>query len=172
MDLAAFLSPRQGRLAPKPFWLGVVLVWIGGIASQFLLGGEIVQRVGLWPFIAAQAALVWIWLLLHVRRLRDAGEGPAAVIGVTLTYVLSVGLLLLLVIFFTHPDAVVPSAGASPASDAVIGTLLVVFLFNILFTADFGVFSTILKLLILIAFAPAVMSLIFSIRTGMRRRAL
>lgn len=171
MDLAALLSPRQGRLAPKPFWLGVVLVWIGGIASQFLLGGEIALRLGLWPFIVAQALLVWIWLLLHVRRLRDAGEGPAAVIGVTLIYVLSIGLLLLLVIFLTHPDAIIPSTGASRASDAAIGTLLVVFLFNILFTTDFGVFSTILKLLILIAFAPAIMSLLFSIRTGLRRRA-
>ncbi len=126
--------------------------------------------LGLWPFIAIQAALIWIWLVLHIRRLRDAGEGPAAVIGVTLIYVLSLGLLLMLIAFFTHPDSVVPRGGENPASDAVAGTLLVVFLFNILFTPDFGVFSTIFKGLILIAFAPAVMSLLFSIRTGMRKR--
>ena len=170
MDPVAFLNPASGRLAPKPFALGVLLVWVGGVASQFLLTGEVIARVGVWPFIAVQAALIWIWLILHVRRLRDAGQGPAAVIGVTLIYVLSIGLLLLLVAFFTHPDAVAPSAGASPAGDAAIGTLLVVFLFNIMFTPDFGVFSTIFKGLILIAFAPAVISLLFSIRTGMRKR--
>ena len=84
--------------------------------------------------------------------------------------ILSIGLMLMLVAFFTHPDAIAPSRGESPASDAAIGALLVVFLFNILFTPDFGVFSTIFKVLILIAFAPAVMSLLFSIRTGMRKR--
>jgi hypothetical protein len=169
MDLIAFLSPGKGRLAPKPFALGVLVVWVGGIASQFLLTGHVVARFGMWPFIAVQAGLIWIWLVLHLRRLRDAGQGPAAVIGVTLIYVLSIGLLLLLVAFFTHPDAVGPSGvGESPARDAAIGTLLVVFLFNIMFTPDFGVFSTIFKGLILIAFMPLAISLLFSIRTGMR----
>ena len=39
-----------------------------------------------------------------------------------------------------------------------------------MFTPDFGVFSTIFKGLIVIAFAPAIISLLFSIRTGMRKR--
>ncbi len=43
------------------------------------------------------------------------------------------------------------------------------FLFAILFKPDFGVFTTILKGLILIAFLPLAISLLFSIRTGMRR---
>ncbi len=43
--------------------------------------------------------------MLHIRRLRDAGEGPAAAIGIALIYVLSLGLLLMLVVFFTNPDA-------------------------------------------------------------------
>jgi len=155
MDLITLLSPSKGRLAPKPFALGVLVVWTTGIASQFLLNGEVVLRVGVLPFIAAQVVLIWIWLVLHIRRLRDAGEGPAAVIGVTLIYVLSIGLLLLLVAFFTHPDALgeaSPSEG--PPRNPVVAVLLVVFLFNILFTPDFGVLSTIFKGLILIAFAP------------------
>ena len=40
----------------------------------------------------------------------------------------------------------------------------------IVFKPDFGVFTTILKGLILIAFLPAVISLLFSIRTGLRKR--
>jgi hypothetical protein len=160
----------RGRLAPMPFVLGVGAVYIGGIAAQALLMGEVIARTGLWPFIVAQLALIAIWLVLHIRRLRDAGEGPAPAIGVALVYGLSIGLLLMLVAFFTHPDAITPRGGASPASDAAVGTLLVVFLFNIVCTPDFGVFSTILKGLILIAFLPAVISLLFSIRTGMRKR--
>jgi hypothetical protein len=69
----------------------------------------------------------------------------------------------------THPGAVTPHAGESPASDAAAGTLLVIFLFNILFTPDFGVFSIILKSLILIAFMPVAISVLFSVRTGMRK---
>jgi len=158
-----------GRLAPKPFAWGVAAVYIAGIAAQALLVGEVTARAGLWPFIVAQLALIAIWLVLHIRRLRDAGQGPAAAIGVALIYVLSIGLLLMLAVFFTHPGAVTQHAGESPASDAAAGTLLVVFLFNILFTPDFGVFSTILKTLILIAFMPVAISLLFSVRTGMRK---
>ena len=161
----------KARLAPQPFALGVLSIWIAGIASQLLLTGDVIARAGLWPLIVAQVLLIAVWLMLHIRRLRDAGQGPAAAIGIALIYVLSIGLLLMLVAFFTHPDSVAPRGGDSPASNAVIGTLLVVFLFNIMFTPDFGVFSTILKGLILIAFMPAAISLIFSVRTGMRKRA-
>ena len=74
----------------------------------------------------------------------------------------------MLVVFFTNPDAGGP-VGENPASDAATATLLVLFLFAILFKPDFGVFTTILKGLILIAFLPLAISLLFSIRTGMRR---
>jgi uncharacterized membrane protein YhaH (DUF805 family) len=168
MDLVAIASP-QGRLAPKPFVLGVVLVYVAGIAAHALLSGEITARAGLWPFVIMQAALIWAWLVLHIRRLRDAGEGPAAAIGVALIYTLSLGLLLMLVVFLTNPDAIgAPAGGERPPGDAAVGTLLVLFLFAIVFKPDFGVFTTILKGLILIAFIPVLISLIFSLRTGMR----
>ena len=166
MDWA--IVSTQGRLARKPFALGVLGVYIAGIAAQALLSGEVMGRAGPWPFIIAQAALIWIWLVLHIRRLRDAGQGPAAAIGIALVYVLALGLLLMLVVFFTNPDTVRSRGGESPASDTATGTLLVLFLFAIVFKPDFGVFTTILKSLILIAFLPAVISLLFSIRTGMR----
>src|ERR1051325_7576703 len=171
MGLVALLSPRKGRLAPKPFAFGVLVVRVGGSASQPLLNGEVVGEIGLLPFIAVQAVLIWIWLLLHIRRLRDAGEGPAAVIGVTLIYILSIALLLLLAAFLSHPEALGEAREPeNPPRNPLVALLLLVFLFNILFTADFGVFSTILKVLILIAFAPAMMSLLFSFRCGSRKR--
>lgn len=169
MDALSFLTSTQGRLARKPFALGVLGVYVVGIAAQALLSSEVTARAGLWPFIAAQTALIWVWLALHIKRLRDAGQPPASAIGVVLVYVLALGLFLMLILFFTNPDAdVAPRPGESPASDAATGTLLVLFLFAIVFKPDFGVFTTILKGLILIAFLPALISLMFSIRTGMR----
>src|SRR5262249_23113549 len=126
-------------------------------------------RAGMWPFIATQAALIWIWLVLHIRRLRDAGQGAASAIGVAIVYALAIGLLIMLVAFFTNPDAGGSSTG-SEAGDAASATLLVLFLIAIVFKPDFGVFTTILKGLILIAFLPAVVSLLFSIRTALRKR--
>ena len=170
MDLA--LISTQGRLARKPFATGVIAVYAAGIASQFLLSGEVIARAGAWPFVLVQAALLWVWLVLHIRRLRDAAQSPAAAIGVALVYALSLALLLMLIAFLTNPDAVgQPGAGERPASAAATGTLLVLFLFAIVFRPDFGVFTTILKGLILIAFLPAAVSLLFSIRTGLRPSA-
>ena len=106
MDPLAFLTSTQGRLAPKPFALGVLAVWVAGLAAQFLLSGEIMAYAGMWPFIAVQAALLWTGFVLHIKRLRDAGQGPAAAIGIALVYALSIALLLMLVAFFTNPNAV------------------------------------------------------------------
>jgi len=169
MNALAFLTSTQGRLAPRPFALGVLALWLAGIATQWLLSGEVMYRAGMWPFIATQAALIWIWLLLHVRRLRDAGQGAASAIGVAIVYALAVGLLIMLVAFFTNPSGGGMSSG-NEAGDAAAATLLVLFLFAIVFKPDFGVFTTILKGLILIAFLPGLVSLLFSVRTGLRKR--
>jgi uncharacterized membrane protein YhaH (DUF805 family) len=166
------IASRRGRLGRKPFAFGIVALYVAGAASPLLLSGEVMARAGLWPFIIVQASLVWAWLVLHIRRLRDAGQVPAAAIGVALIYALSLALLLMLIAFLTNPDAVgPPSLGERPASDAAAGMPLVFFLLAIVLTSDFGVFTTILKGLILIAFLPAVISLLFSIRTGMRPSA-
>jgi hypothetical protein len=160
----AFIS-TQGRLAPKPFALGAAGVYLAGVAAHGLLSGAVMEHAGVWPFIAAQAVLIWLWLVLHVRRLRDAGEGPSAAIGVALVYALSLGLILTLVAFFSSADAGgVP--GAPPVGAAA--TPLALFLLAVVVSPDIGLFTTILKGLILIAFLPSAISLIFSIRTGLR----
>jgi uncharacterized membrane protein YhaH (DUF805 family) len=169
MNLLVSFASTQGRIARKPFALGVLSVYVAGVAAQALLFDDVMARFGLWPFVIVQAALIWAWLVLHIRRLRDAGQGPAAAIGVALIYILALGLLLMLIVFFTNPDAASGPVGENPAGDAASATLLVLFLFAILFKPDFGVFTTILKGLILIAFMPLAISLLFSIRTGMRR---
>src|SRR5437764_962155 len=99
------LISTQGRLGRKPFAVGVLTVYAAGIASQVLLSAEVIARAGLWPFIIVQLALIWAWLVLHIRRLRDAGKAPAAAIGVASIYALSLALLLMLIAFVTNPDA-------------------------------------------------------------------
>ena len=159
----------RGRLARKPFALGVLAVYLAGIAAQALLSGEVVARAGLWPFILAQAALIFLWLVLHVRRLRDAGQGPAAAIGVAFIYALAVALLLMLVAFLTNPDMRPAFAdGDPPTPGHLFGFLVIIAVLGLLFTPDFGTFMMILKLLVLLSCLPALISLIFSIRTGMR----
>ena len=114
MDLAAIST--NGRLAPRAFALGVLVVYAAGVAAQFLLSGEIIARAGIWLFIVAQAALIWAWLVLHIRRLRDAGQPPASAFGIALIYALSLVLLLMLIAFLTNPDVVGPSTGSSTVS--------------------------------------------------------
>lgn len=167
MDSLALFISTEGRLAQKPFALGVVAVYVAGVVAQALLSGDVMARAGLWPFIIVQAALIWAWLVLHIKRLRDAGQGHAAAIGVEIVYALALCLFLMLIAFFTTPEAGGPRPD-NPAGDAAGATLLVLFLIAIVFRPDFGVFTTILKGLILIAFLPALISLLFSLRTGLR----
>ena len=168
MDPFRWITTTEGRLAPKPFALGVLGVYVASIASQELLSGGIIVRAGLTPFLVSQAALIWIWLLLHIRRLRDAGKGPASAVGVAIVYALAIGLLMMLVAFFTNPDG--GTSTGNEAGDAAAATLLVLFLIAIVFKPDFGVFTMILKGLIVIAFLPVIISLLFSIHTGLRKR--
>lgn len=170
MDPVAFLTSTRGRLAPQPFALGVLGVWLAGLAAQWLLSGEIMARSGVWPFVAAQALLLWFWLTLHIKRLRDAGQGPAGAIGVALIYLLSIALLLMLVAFFTNPNAVETPGADRTAGEAASATLLVLFLIAIIVKPDFGVFMMILKALIVMMFLPGIISLVFSVVTGLRKR--
>jgi hypothetical protein len=157
----------KGRLAQKPFALGVTAVYLTGIAAHALLSGEVMARAGIWPFIVVQAVLIAIWLVLHIRRLRDAGQGPAVAVGVALVYILSLALLLMLLAFFTNPNAVAPSNAESAPADG-LAEMPIVFLLAVLFKPDAGVFMGILKGLIVIALLPTVIALIFSIHTATR----
>jgi uncharacterized membrane protein YhaH (DUF805 family) len=167
MDPIALFTSTQGRLAPKPFALALLAIYLASIASQALLSGAVMARAGLWPFILVQAALIWAWTMLHIKRLRDAGQGPTAAIGVALIYALAVALMALVIAFFTAPPAAV-QPGEEPSGNAALGLLVVLAVFALLFSPDLGAFTVILKILVLIACLPVVISLLFSLRTGLR----
>ena len=167
--MLALFTSTQGRLGRKPFWLGLLAIYVLGFLSQLLLIPDVIARVSLMGFIVAQLALLWGWLAIHIKRQRDAGEGAASAIGIALIYALCVGLLVMLIAFLTNPNEVgAANAATPPADQAAYGLFLVIVIFGLLLSPDFGVFMTILKLLVFIACLPAIVSLIFSIYAGLR----
>jgi hypothetical protein len=94
------LSPLRtsaARLGQGPFVAAVIVVYLLIFASQVLLSSPVTTRLGVVPFLAAQGVLIWLWIVLHHRRLRDAGRPTGTVFGVASVYALSIILLVLLV---------------------------------------------------------------------------
>jgi uncharacterized membrane protein YhaH (DUF805 family) len=165
MDPLALFT-TEGRLTPKQFWMSLLAVYAAGIASQFLLLGRITERSGIWPFVVVHAAVLWAWTVLHVKRLRDAGRPGAGAYAVALLYGLSVGLALLLVAIIIAPTV---DAAETPAQAWFAFALLAV-LFMFLFDGDVGPIALMFKLLALLACLPFIISMGFSLATGLRRR--
>ena len=94
MNPSSLLS-RDGRLAPRTFALVVIAVYLASFASQMLLSAPVTAQVSVVPFVLVQVALIWLWIVLHTRRLRDAGRPTGIVIGIAMIYVLEVVLLVL-----------------------------------------------------------------------------
>ena len=94
-----------GRMAPRAFALAIVAVYLAGFLSQVLLAEPLTLRFGLWPFLAAQAALLWVWFALHAMRLHDAGRDTAPAAGIAILYGLAVVLLALVIAATGTPNS-------------------------------------------------------------------
>jgi uncharacterized membrane protein YhaH (DUF805 family) len=169
MDPLALFTSSQGRLTPKPFWLSLLAVYAASFASQFLLTGAVTARSGLWPFAIVQAAILWAWTVVHIKRLRDAGRPPAGAIGVALLYGLSIALVLLLILAVDSGSRPVPGGQEAPAH-SLLAFAVLIGLLVFLFDPNLGPFTMIFKVLALIACLPFLISLTFSLYTGLRRR--
>jgi uncharacterized membrane protein YhaH (DUF805 family) len=118
--LCVLFSP-SGVLAPQAFLFCAVAVYLGGVASQALTSPAVLSRAGLWPFAAAQAVLIWIWTIVHAKRLRDAGRPIGLAVGASVLYALAVVLLLLVAAaFFAMPDALSGNASANSALGLIL----------------------------------------------------
>jgi uncharacterized membrane protein YhaH (DUF805 family) len=156
--VAQFVSPA-GRLAPGPFMLAVVIVYVLSFASQLLLSTKVMPGVGLWAFALAQLALLWGWYSLHARRLRDAGRSTGLAAGIAIVYALAV-LLFLLVLGFLQ----VSGDPSNPQSDLLMAWFAFAYVLGMLYSAaDFGAVGLILAAFALIALAPFVLAVGFSI---------
>lgn len=101
------------RLAPGPFVSAVLGIYALSFASQVLLSSPVTSRLSVIPFALVQAMLIAGWIVLHRRRLVDAGRPTAIVLGVALIYVLEIVLLVIVVAWMLSAKAggVGPHAG-------------------------------------------------------------
>lgn len=83
--------------------LAAIAVYGISFLSQGLLTAPVTKLVSVVPFLIVQIVLIWLWIVLHRRRLRDAGRPSGIAIGIALLYALEVILLALLIWMLTAP---------------------------------------------------------------------
>ena len=57
--LRTLFSP-YGRLQLRPFILVAIVVYIAGIAAQWLTAPDVLKRIGIAPFAVVQILLIWM----------------------------------------------------------------------------------------------------------------
>ena len=161
----SFLSPN-GRLQPHAFVIGALAVYLLGAGSHVLTMPDVIGRAGLWPFVAAQALLVWVWFVLHAKRLHDAGRGSGLAVGVGLLYVLSIVLLMFIAdSFFNTTDGLMGNAGATGALELILLLYVIVTLIG---SPHYDLAWLLVVALLAIGFVPVVVALVFSVWAARR----
>jgi uncharacterized membrane protein YhaH (DUF805 family) len=161
MRAASLFFSSSGRLAPGPFAVAVTIVYVVNFLSQMLLSAAVTGQVGLWAFAILQVVLVWGWVVLHVKRLRDAGRSAAMAYGIACLYGLTVVLVLLVVAMISATET---SSQTMQTGQGLIRLFIVIYLFAMLVQAqELGAmaywlmgFVAVLLLPLLIAFAYSV----------------
>jgi len=78
-------------------------VYGASFLSQGLLTAPVTKLFSVVPFLVMQVVLIWLWVVLHRRRLRDAGRPSGLAIGIAILYALEVILMALLIWMLTAP---------------------------------------------------------------------
>ena len=167
MSLPALLFSRSGRLAPRPFAFLIAAVCVVSFLSQALLSAPVTARLGLWPFAVVQAGLIWAWLALHIKRLRDAGRPAGIAFGIAGLYGLAVLLLLLVMAMITAGES---SSEAARGGQGLLRLVAVIWMIGLILGhgGELGIFGFWLLGFIALLLTPLLIALGFSIRTGMR----
>jgi uncharacterized membrane protein YhaH (DUF805 family) len=166
MEVIDFFSPA-GRLRPQPFLIAIAAVYIAGALSHWLTVPDVIARLGLWAFAAAQAALTWLWFVLHAKRLHDAGRGEGLAIAVAILYLLSLVLLLLLATnFFAGSEP--GSLGNVSATGALELVLLLYIVMTLAGPTQYDLTWIVLIILTFFAFVPVLVALLFTLWTATR----
>lgn len=153
--LRTIFSP-SGRLSPQIFIVLIGLVYVAGAVSHALTVPDVIIRAGLWPFIAAQALLIWIWYALHAKRLRDGGRAAGLAVAAAVLYTLAVALMIIVAAsFYGALSAQVPDANTASA----FGLLLLVSIIAILLGAPhYDAAWLMVVVLLLLAFVPIIVA--------------
>jgi uncharacterized membrane protein YhaH (DUF805 family) len=157
--LRLLFSP-SGRLGRQAFIIAVLLVYVVAVASHALTLPNVIKSAGLWPFLAAQILLIWIWYALHAKRLRDAGKPVGLAVAASLLYVLSVALLIIIAGAFYGALA---GQGTDPNTASALGLILFVSIIAMLSGAPHDNLAwLIVAILLVIAYLPIVLVLVTS----------
>jgi uncharacterized membrane protein YhaH (DUF805 family) len=171
MESFAAIVSASGRIARKPFWIGVIAVYAASFLTQFLLAAPVTARAGVVPFVLVQAAIAWAWFVLHARRLRDAGRPVGLAVALSVLYVLAIVLLLLVMVAATAPGSSTTVAPAvdQPPSPSIFDLFLVLFLLGLAFgDPSLGMFGYILLGVIALILLPILIAVAFTIWVGTR----
>lgn len=158
MHALRFFFSSSGRVPPQAFAFAAILVYAAGALSHLLTTPDVISRAGLWPFVAAQVLLIWIWYALHAKRLRDAGRPVGLAAGVALLYTLSVVLLIIIAASFFNASA---DQGSNAAS--ALGLLLLISIFaSLLGSLNYDFSWLIVTILLVMAVVPVIVAAIFT----------
>ena len=165
--MRSLLSP-SGRLAPQPFIAAALAVYAAGIGAQWLTMSEVLAHAGIWPFAIAQAVLIWIWYVVHARRLHDADRPVDIAAGAAALYTLSIVLLLIVAMNFFTPFA----GSTDPSATAVLNIVLLIAVIAALTqTSGHDVGTLILAVCVMLAFLPALVAVAVTLWAATRPSA-
>src|SRR5947199_110462 len=83
-------APATVRLAPVRLPRAAAAVYVLSFVSQMLLSAAVTERMSVFPFVVVQAVLIAYWVMLHRRRLADAGRPAGMVIAVAAIYTIEI----------------------------------------------------------------------------------
>jgi hypothetical protein len=166
MQPLRFIFLPSGRLRPQTFLIAAVAVYLAGVASHLLTVPDVIARAGLWPFLAIQALLIWIWFVLHAKRLHDANRGAGLAAAVSVLYTLSIALMVIVAAsFYGALAGQVPDANSASA----LGLILLVAIIAILLGAPhYDLAWLMVAILLLIAFVPLVLAAVVTLWAATR----
>jgi uncharacterized membrane protein YhaH (DUF805 family) len=148
------------RLSRGPFALAVIVVYALSFASQGLLSPSVTGRMSVAPFALAQAVLIVLWVVLHQRRLRDAGRTTGTTIGIAMVYALQAVLLTLVTFFLGTSD--------ESSNAPILNLFMLVFLLTFFSGNSMTDMQLFLAGLVVLLLLPAVIAVIFSIWAATR----
>ena len=162
-------SSSSGRLAPAPFALAVIAVYLLSFGSQVLLSPPVTGGLSVLPFVLAQALLIGAWAVLHMRRLRDAGRPTGLAVGIAVMYALEVVLLAILVWLILESTA---STTDSAGRESTLLHLFVLLYFSSLLSGDptMGALQIWVIGFVVVMALPVVIALGFSLWAATRPR--
>jgi len=151
-----FLSP-SGLLRQRAFLVAAIVVYVAGAGSHLLTAPGVIVQAGPWPFAAIQALLIWLWFVLHSKRLRDAGLSTGLAAGVSLLYALSV--VLLVIVEASFAGAISGQTADATAASGLELILLVAVIAVLLQSSHYDLTWLVIAILLAIEFIPMALAI-------------